>query len=122
MITSAESKLVDVAALQAALRQFAAERDWGQFHSPKNLAMALTGEVGELVEIFQWMPETESRTAMTSPKTAEALNAEIADVFIYLSRLADVLGVDLDAAVKAKLASNAARYPAETVRGSSEKR
>jgi dCTP diphosphatase len=122
MTTSAESKLVDVAALQATLRQFAAERDWDQFHSPKNLAMALTGEVGELVEIFQWMPEAESRTAMTTPKTAEALNAEIADVFIYLSRLADVLGVDLDAAVKAKLASNAARYAVEVARGNSEKR
>ena len=97
MTTSADGKLVDVAALQSALRQFAAERDWDQFHSPKNLAMALTGEVGELVEIFQWMPEAESR-------------------------LADVLGVDLDAAVKAKLASNAARYPVEVARGNSEKR
>ena len=122
MITSADDKLVDVAALQSALRQFAAERDWDQFHSPKNLAMALTGEVGELVEIFQWMPEAESRTAMTTPNTADALRAEIADVFIYLSRLADVLGVDLDAAVKAKLASNAARYPVEFARGNSEKR
>lgn len=118
---AAASTLVAVAGLAAALRVFAAEREWDQFHSPKNLAMALTGEVGELVEIFQWMTEAESRSAMTDARTASAIRDEVADVFIYLVRLADVLGVDLDAAVRAKLAGNAARYPAEKVRGSNRK-
>jgi dCTP diphosphatase len=114
-------KLIDVAGLGAALRTFTAEREWDQFHSPKNLAMALTGEVGELVEIFQWMTEAESKAAMENPRTASNVRDEIADVLIYLVRLADVLGVDADAAVRAKLASNAARYPAEKVRGSNKK-
>jgi NTP pyrophosphatase (non-canonical NTP hydrolase) len=104
--------LVDVAGLEAALLEFGAARDWLRFHSPKNLAMALTGEVGELVEIFQWMSEDESRAAGRSPATAQAVQDELADVTIYLVRLAAVLGVDLNAAVAQKLESNARRYPA----------
>ena len=113
--------LVDVGGLARALRDFAAERDWLQFHTPKNLAMALTGEVGELVEVFQWMSPEQSAAAARDPETAQAVRDELADVLVYLVRLADVLGVDLDAAVRDKLARNALRYPADQVRGSNRK-
>jgi len=114
-------KLIDVAGAAQALKQFAQERDWQQFHSPKNLAMALSGEVGELTEIFQWMTEAESHGAASSPKTAQAVRDELADVALYLIRLADVLGVDLNEAVTSKLAANAVKYPAEASRGVSTK-
>ncbi|ARP83221.1 nucleotide pyrophosphohydrolase [Bordetella genomosp. 8] len=113
--------LVDVNGATQALRQFAEERDWEQFHSPKNLVMALAGEVGELTEIFQWTSEADSYAAATAPKTANAVRDEIADVALYLIRLADVLGVDLNAAIASKLASNAAKYPVEASRGVSTK-
>jgi NTP pyrophosphatase (non-canonical NTP hydrolase) len=114
--------LVDVAALTEELRAFADERDWAQFHSPKNLAMALTGEVGELVEIFQWMTEAESQRAAAEPARARAIAAELADVLFYLVRMADMLGIDLNEAAKLKLALNARKYPADLSRGSSQKR
>ncbi len=105
-------RLVDTARLEAALQRFADARDWNRFHAPKNLAMALTGEVGELVEIFQWLTEDESRRVMDDPATAQAVRDEVADVMMYLVRLSSVLGIDLDAAVGAKLAANARKYPA----------
>ncbi|CAM3764828.1 NTP pyrophosphohydrolase MazG putative catalytic core domain-containing protein [Bordetella sputigena] len=113
--------LIDVDGATKALRQFAEERDWQQFHSPKNLVMALSGEVGELTEIFQWMSEVDSHGAASDPGTAQAVRDELADVALYLIRLADVLGVDLDAAIAGKLASNAAKYPVEASRGVSTK-
>jgi dCTP diphosphatase len=116
-----DALLVDVTQLAAKLEQFAAERDWAQFHSPKNLVMALTGEVGELNEIFQWMSEAASKEAGRDAQTAKAVQDELADVLLYLVRLSSVLGVDLDAAVKQKLKANALRYPADKVRGSSQK-
>ena len=109
---TADKKLVDFAALEAALQTFADERDWQQYHSPKNLAMALTGEVGELVELFQWCTEAESKSVATDSKTARAVRDELADVLLYLVRLASVLEVDLNEAVTHKLASNAQKYPA----------
>ncbi|HEV7986056.1 MAG TPA: nucleotide pyrophosphohydrolase [Steroidobacteraceae bacterium] len=105
--------------LRDALRAFSAERDWEQFHSPKNLSMALTVETGELLEHFQWMSEQESRQ-LSDDKLTE-VRAEMADVFIYLVRLADKLGVDLLAAAAAKIEFNARRYPADEFRGSSRK-
>lgn len=114
-------RLVDVQGLAQALAEFARERDWDQFHSPKNLVMALTGEVGELSEVFQWMTEEASTGAATDHKTAQAVRDEMADVLLYLVRLADVLGVDLNAAVQAKLRTNATKYPADKARGSSAK-
>ncbi len=107
--------------MASALEAFANERDWSQFHTPKNLVMALTGEVGELAEIFQWMSPEESAGAAAKPETAQSVRDELADVLVYLVRLADVLGVDLDAAVRAKLAMNAKKYPSEKVRGSNKK-
>ena len=116
-----EKPLIDVDGAARALRKFAEERDWQQFHSPKNLVMALSGEVGELTEIFQWMTEADSHNAASAPKTADAVRDELADVALYLIRLADVLGVDINAAVISKLASNAAKYPVESSRGVSTK-
>ena len=109
---NSEARLIEVAALESALQTFADERDWNQFHSPKNLAMALTGEVGELVEIFQWTSEESSKAVAQDPKTARAVRDEIADVLLYLVRLSSVLGVDLNEAVSHKLVSNAQKYPA----------
>jgi len=104
--------LVDLQGLQQAQLEFARARDWVQHHSPKNLVMALTGEVGELVEIFQWLDEDASYAVASNPDTARAVRDELADVLIYFARLAAVLEVDLDAAVRAKLAANAVKYPA----------
>ncbi len=115
------SPLIDATGLTSALRRFADARDWAQFHSPKNLVMALTGEVGELAEIFQWMTEAESSAAAADPELARAVREEIADVLFYLVRLADRLGVDLDAAARDKLALNAARYPVERSKGNRRK-
>ncbi|HBO2190147.1 TPA: nucleotide pyrophosphohydrolase [Pseudomonas aeruginosa] len=118
---SPPSSLVDVGQLAAALERFAAERNWAQFHSPKNLVMALTGEVGELSEIFQWMDEEQSKDAARHPDTAQAVQDELADVLMYLVRLASVLGVDLDVAARQKLEQNNRKYPVEKARNSSKK-
>jgi NTP pyrophosphatase (non-canonical NTP hydrolase) len=113
--------LVDVGGLQDAIARFARERDWEPFHSPKNLAMALTGEVGELVELFQWLSEDASRAVARDPATARRVRDEIADVLVYLVRLAAVLEVDLDEAVRSKLETNALKYPVEKARGHATK-
>lgn len=103
--------LIDTQALETTLEEFARARDWMRFHSPKNLAMALTGEVGELVEIFQWRTEEESWLVAQAPETADHVRQELADVALYLIRLASVLKVDLNAAIQDKLAINAKKYP-----------
>lgn len=113
--------LVEVRGAAQTLREFAEARDWAQFHSPKNLVMALSGEVGELNEIFQWMTEADSFKAASSEATAKAVRDEIADVALYLIRLSDVLGIDLNEAVSSKLATNAAKYPVDLSRGVSTK-
>lgn len=101
------------------LRGFVAERDWEQYHSPKNLAMALTGEVGELVEYFQWLTEAQSRELPEAE--LQAVREEIADVQIYLMLLADRLGLDLMKAVDDKIRINAAKYPTDRARVTSRK-
>jgi len=93
------------------LRAFARERDWEQYHSPKNLAMALAAEAGELLEIFQWRTATESAPESWDPTTRDHVAEEVADVLIYLVRLADVSGIDLADAVDAKITRNAQRFP-----------
>lgn len=108
-----------LAQLQEALRHFAAQRDWNQFHSPKNLAMALVAEAGEVVEHFQWLTEAASREL--SETTRQEVELELADVLLYLLRLADVLGVDLGDAACRKLAINAEKYPVHKARGRSDK-
>jgi NTP pyrophosphatase (non-canonical NTP hydrolase) len=101
------------------LREFAAERDWDRFHSPKNLAMALTGEAGELAAEFQWLSEAESQALDEAQR--ERVRQEAADVFLYLVRLADKLGIDLMEAAHSKMELNARNYPADRVRGSARK-
>jgi NTP pyrophosphatase (non-canonical NTP hydrolase) len=107
----------DIEAIAAALRAFAEARDWEQFHTPKNLVMALGGEAGELLALFQWLTPGEAASVMQVPVTARAVQEELADVFIYLVRLADVLGIDLVQAAWAKIEANEHRYPAAAVRG-----
>lgn len=94
---------------------FARERDWEQFHSPKNLSMALAGECGELLEHFQWLSEAQSASLEADKKAA--VGQELADILIYLIRLAERLDIDLIAAAEAKIARNEQRYPAQRVRG-----
>jgi len=106
-------------ALQTRLAEFAAARDWQQFHSPKNLAMALAVEAAELVEEFQWLTEEQSR--QLDAARAERVRLELADVFIYLLRIADTLKVDLLCAADDKIALNERKYPAERVRGDARK-
>ncbi|MEV4622655.1 nucleotide pyrophosphohydrolase [Asanoa sp. NPDC049573] len=111
----------DLAALTARLEAFADERDWAQFHTPKNLVMALSGEVGELTAEFQWLTAAQSAAVMTDQDHADRVRAEIGDVMIYLTRLAGVLGIDLVAAANAKLTDSARRYPPDRVRGDATK-
>ncbi len=100
----------EIRQLALQIRKFADARDWEQFHTPKNLSMALAGEVGELVSEFQWLtPDQSMRSAMTSEKL-EAVELEIADVAIYLIRLSDVLGLEISDAVLKKLAINETRF------------
>jgi len=101
----------DIGRLQATLRDFAAERDWEKFHTPKNLAMALAGEVGELLAEFQWLTPDQAAAAMGDAAKADAIRGELADVMIYLVRLADVLEVDLVGAAYAKIDRNQERFP-----------
>ena len=105
--------------IRARLRAFADERDWDQFHTPKNLAMALSVEVAELVEHYQWLP-TGADCELDEAKRA-GIRHELADVLMYLVRLADKNGVDLHAAVLEKMALNAQKYPAPQVRGDARK-
>ncbi|MFD9550574.1 nucleotide pyrophosphohydrolase [Nocardia salmonicida] len=103
--------------LQRMVADFAAEREWERFHTPKNLVMALMGEAGELSELFQWLTPEESAAVGTDPTLRGRVEDEVADVFIYLLRLADVLDIDLVGAVERKMQKNASRYRVELARG-----
>jgi len=105
--------------LRNQLREFANARDWEQFHSPKNLSMALIVEAAELAEHFQWLTESQSRTL--DQEKREQVAQELADVLLYLVRLADRLDIDLLDAARRKLVINAQKYPADKVRGSAKK-
>ena len=101
---------MDLEQYQNKLAKFAKERNWDQFHSPKNLSMALSGEVGELVELFQWLTEEKSKIESLGDDMVSRVKEELADIFIYLLRLADKLNVDLEAAVRNKINVNTAKY------------
>jgi dCTP diphosphatase len=118
-IQSRDSYMNKLDKIKVRLRQFADERDWDQFHSPKNLAMALIVEAAELVEHFQWLTEKQSQK-LPADKLAE-VEQEIADIQIYLIRLADKLGIDVEKAVNNKIKLNEKRYPADKVRGKAGK-
>jgi NTP pyrophosphatase (non-canonical NTP hydrolase) len=105
--------------LRDALRCFTAEREWGVFHTPKNLAMALSGEAGELIEHFQWLSAEQSASLPSAVREEVAL--EMADVLLYLVRLADVLEIDLAESARRKMDINAGRYPVERARGRADK-
>ncbi|MEU4407515.1 nucleotide pyrophosphohydrolase [Streptosporangium sp. NPDC023963] len=113
--------MTELEELAGKLRRFAEVRDWERFHTPKNLAMALAGEVGELLAELQWLTPEETANVMDDPEAAERLRSEVADVMIYLTRLADVLGIDLVEAACTKLDQSDRRYDAETYRGSAGK-
>jgi NTP pyrophosphatase (non-canonical NTP hydrolase) len=101
---------MDIKSIQQQLADFADERDWDQFHNPKNLAMALSVEVSELVEIFQWLTAKQSEAIMQGDE-ATHVEEEMADILIYLLRIADKLNIDLDSAVSAKIIKNSKKYP-----------
>jgi dCTP diphosphatase len=103
--------LSDLESLRDAMRVFTAERDWGQFHDPKSLLLALVGEVGELSELFQWLPAEAAADAAQEGPLRPRVEEELADVLLYLLRLADVLGVDLRAAAERKMQLNAIKHP-----------
>ena len=107
---------MDIKKLQNKLAEFAEDRDCDQFHSPKNLVMALTSEVGELNELFQWLNEEQSKNVDN-----DELRQEIADIFIYLLRLADKLEIDIEEAVKEKIEINAKKYPIDLAKGNAIK-
>ena len=111
--------MTDLESLRDQLRTFASDRDWDQFHSPKNLAAALSVEAAELLEHFQWL--TEAQSQQLPPEVLNEVSKEVADVLLYLIRISDKLGIDLIAAANAKILLNAEKYPVEKARGSSRK-
>ena len=110
---------IDFNTLKQRLREFADDRDWNQFHSPKNLAMALSVEVAEIIEHFQWLSEEQSNNLPQNK--LDKVEAELADSFIYLIRLADKLDIDLFAATEKKITVNGQKYPIEKARGNAKK-
>ena len=107
--------------LQLAIRKFAEEREWDQFHNIRNLFLALVGEVGEIAEILQWTPDGDIDALLANQVKKEALGEELADVLIYLLRMVDKAGIDIDAVTRAKLKSNAKKYPIDLAKGRSDK-
>lgn len=99
------------------MREFSDDRDWGRFQDPKSLVLALVGEVGELAELFQWLPADDATAHFADPARRTRAGEEIADVLLYLLRLADVLDIDVMAAARAKQAAARARFPPSAVRG-----
>lgn len=112
---------MDISDVLARLHDFTDERDWAQFHTPRNLVLALVGEVGELAELVQWRTDAEVVDLARTDDGREALSDELADVFTYLVSIAEALGIDLDEAVHAKISKNAAKYPPHLARGSNAK-
>ncbi len=113
---------MNIEKIQQQLAAFAKERDWDQFHSPKNLSMALAGESGELLEVFQWLTQGGSERSALSNEQLQSATDELADILIYALRLADRLDIDLETAIAEKIKKNAARYTIEAARGNAEKR
>ena len=110
---------MDISKIQNQLQTFASERDWEQFHSPKNLSMALSVEASELVEIFQWLTLEESN--FPDQKQLDSIRSEVADIAMYLIRFCDVLEINLEEAIEEKFIENGNKYPVELSKGSSKK-
>lgn len=113
--------MIDNRKLAAALRTFAAERDWDQFHTPKNLATSISVEAGELLELFQWSRGQKDWEEISDSSIRAKVEAELADILLALIRFADKAGIDLQTVAERKIASNAAKYPSELFRGSDRK-
>lgn len=111
----------EIKTIQQKLREFAAERDWDQYHSPKNLASALSVEAAELLEIFQWLTEAESKNIINNADDKQRVSEEIADIFLYLLRLADKMDIDLIEAANNKISLNAQKYPISKAKGNAKK-
>ena len=118
MLTDATTTLAD---LKKRVLSFARARDWEQFHSPKNLSMALAAEAAELMEHFLWSESEESRARAGQPARRREIEAELADIVIYALEFANIAGIDLSAAIETKLAANAKKYPVSKARGRSDK-
>jgi dCTP diphosphatase len=114
--------VTDLSALRERMRQFSAERDWGQFHDPKSVLLALVGEVGELAELFQWLPADAARQLARDEPLRTRAGEELSDVLLYLVLLADVLDIDLADAAHRKLTAAEARFPPDTVTGQAPER
>jgi NTP pyrophosphatase (non-canonical NTP hydrolase) len=116
-----EYHVIDNQKLAMTLRSFAAERDWDQFHTPKNLATSISVEAGELLELFQWSRGQKGWDEVADPSVRARIEEELADILLYLIRFADKAGIDLEAIAERKIASNAKKYPPERFRGSDRK-
>lgn len=114
-------KSINIEKINAEVTKFISDRDWDQFHSIKNLSMALSVETSELVEIFQWLKESDSNEVSSNPKLKTKVEEEIADIFIYLMRIAIKSGVDIEESVLKKIRKNSEKYPVEKAKGSSQK-
>ncbi|KAE8723817.1 dCTP pyrophosphatase 1 [Hibiscus syriacus] len=121
MSSAMEEEGVSLEELKKRMAEFAKERDWDQFHSPRNLLLALVGEVGELSEIFQWRGEVERGLPDWKDEEKQHLGEELSDVLLYLVRLSDICGVDLGKAALRKMELNAIKYPVGICKGSSKK-
>ena len=110
---------MNISEIQDKLENFATERDWGQFHNPKNLSMALSVEASELVEIFQWLRTEESISP--DKKQIDAIKSEVADIAMYLLRFCSVLEIDIEEAIESKLEKNAEKYPVNLSKGNAQK-
>lgn len=113
--------ITTVAQLKQAMAAFARERDWEQFHAPKNLSMAIATEAAELMEPFLWMSAAESSTFCVKPEKKAKIEEELADVILFALQFANMTGIDISTAVEAKIAKNKAKYPIEKAKGRSEK-
>lgn len=114
-------KTLDLEKLDSAITKFAKDRDWDQFHSLKNLSMALAVESGELLELFQWLKEEDTNNVKNNPKLYVKVKEEVADIFIYLLRIANKADLDLEEIAFEKIKSNSEKYPVELAKGNAKK-
>ncbi len=115
------NQILDITAFQKIIADFAKQRDWEQFHTPKNLSMALSVEAGELVELFQWLTAEQSQKIKDDPAKKQAAQEEIADILTYLLRISDILEIDIPSSLADKIEQNGKKYPVDKSRGNAKK-
>ncbi len=116
-----DTEILDIKKLKQTIEEFANEREWKQFHNPKNLAMALSVEASELVEIFQWLNFDEASKVAFDPEKKIRVADELSDIIVYAVRMAGILEIDLPKSIESKIAKNRAKYPVELAKGSAKK-